>query len=255
MDILIEINTGSSNVFSNVVVPLLTLVLAGLNILLLARVFKFDQKMSQSKLSLSPLTIPSMFLRMESGSGLEKMKLEINKKFYFQENKELNSEFTGEGFPVEDFRKEQEERENLVIKVKNRGDLPSTNIKISLELAIYKTKIHYDSKDPDGIDILKECRELHTTKAFTIIEPYMGADEERYYALIELYDQFRESELILKSIEANGHVYFKAKRRILSSSPTIIHYHRHSKLDNLSDVQDSRDLYGHKNLWTNDKDK
>lgn len=77
----------------------------------------------------------------------------------------------------------------------------------------------------------------------------MGADEERLYDLFELYGQFRETELILLKIKANGHVYFQEKIRSYIFNPTIINYYKHPKLDRLGDSSDAKGVYGHREMW------
>lgn len=219
--------------------PVTTAILAGLNLVLVMYVFRFTKKMSQSKLSISPDVVYSAEIRLDEISDV-KTDLSHDKEFF----KEI--EFKEEGFPLTNQRTLAE---TLFLKVKNRGDLPSTNIKIELSLKIYKTKIKYNKNDPDDLDILSQKRKKHVTEMYTINIPYMGADEERLYDLFELYGQFRESELILLKIKANGHVYFREKIRNYFSNPTIINHYKHPKLDRLGDVNDARMVYGHRGLW------
>ncbi|TCI32752.1 hypothetical protein EVJ29_15175 [Exiguobacterium sp. SH4S7] len=216
--------------------PVLTIVLAGLNIWIVYRVYKFTQKMSQSKLSLSPEFTATVFERLKRDD-----KLDYDEEFY------IDLDFIGEGFPLENCHHGEE---TLSIKLKNRGDLPSTDIKILLELKVYKTQIEYDPQNLDSLDVIGEKKELHTTKEFVITKGYMGADEEHLFKLVGIYGQFRESELILKEIKANGHVYFKEKTLNGSPKQAVIHHYKHPSLNiSTGNSQKEASFYGHRLLW------
>lgn len=219
--------------------PIMTAGLAGLNLYLVFTVFRFTKKMSQSKLSISPNLIRKFTPPANVVDNYQKRDQEFFKVFDLKE-------FDGEGFP---YISERTKPEVLYLKVNNRGDLPSTNIKIELNLKIYKTKIKYDKRYPDRLDILSQSKKRHSNKKFIVTIPYMGADEERLYDLCEIYGQFREVELVLIKIKANGHTYFKEKVLNYLLSPTIIFHYKHPDFENAKDTESKRKMYGHKTTW------
>lgn len=221
--------------------PVTTAFLAALNLILVFIVFRFTRKMSQSKLSVSPETAYSTRIRLDEMMN-HHPDLKHDKEYF----KEI--QFKEEGFPLTN---QQSLSETLFLRVKNRGDLPSTNIKIQLSFKIYKTKIKYDKRDSNDLNIRSQNRKKHKTIIYNINIPYMGADEERLYDLFELHGQFRETELILLKIKANGHVYFREKIMSYLFNPTIINHYKHPLLDSLGDLDDGKMFLGHKQMWEN----
>lgn len=213
----------------DMVTDIFTILTALVNIFLVYRVFKFTQKMSQSKLSLSPEVIH------ESDSTSHS---ETITKF------NTNLEYSEEGFPLRK-RYTSEDRRILYIKVKNRGDLPSTKIKIQLKLKVYKTEIT-DIIKHDEWEKIKHKRKLHEIVDVDINIDYMGADEEQLYRITALYGQVRELEVLLTGIHSSGHTYFKGTL----SEPTIIYQYEHPNLPNAElKYDDGKALYGHSKEW------
>lgn len=223
--------------------PFTTFALALFNFVFVVLVFRFNKKMSQSKLSISVDSIKSNTLIVFNGidheSGISHEKL-YKRKLLFKE----------EGFPIPG---EVKNADTIFLKVTNRGDLPSTNIKISLELRVYKTKNTYiKEKDAETLDVSKEKRERYITgenEKININIDYMGADEERRFDLFEIHGQIRELEIILLKIKANGHTYFKNNFVRRWYSPTMISYYKHPELSMLDNHDDPEMILGSKKMW------
>ncbi|TCI50307.1 hypothetical protein EVJ24_14965 [Exiguobacterium sp. SH1S21] len=229
--------------------PVATVALAVLNLVLVMYVFRFTKKMSQSKLSISTESRNVML----TSDGWDKLNKEYEanlRSAHYRKN--LN--FKGEGFPIPVSELNLNPKV-FSIRVKNRGDLPSTNIKIVLTLKIYKTQITYDGREKPLLDVIDSQRELHATKRYNISIPYIGADEERVYELFEIHGQIREAELILDKIQANGHKYFNRVRRNRWFNPTIINHYEHPYMNQFGDNHDNMILIGHRSLWKEVEDK
>ena len=216
--------------------PITTFVVAIINLYLVYIVFRFTQKMSQSKLSLSP--------EVDLKNDVEKYsnaKVEAATMFEYRE----------EGFPIKD-KYTYEKIESLYIRVKNRGDLPSTKINIEMKLNIYKTKITGASTNAAGREILHHERELHEVRDSNIMIDYMGADEEQLYGIVGLYGQVREVELVLIGIRSNGHTYFKGN----PSDPTVLYHYTYPYLKGAWDNEDGgKSVYGHIDVVVEDAKK
>ena len=219
-----------------------TLFLAVINIVLVFSVFWFTRKMSQSKISVDVNSVSSTLIMFrnrkikDSGEGILH-----DKKVY----KRLH--FSGEGFP----RKEAQTISNTIfLKVKNSGELPSTKIKIKLKVKVYKTKMEYKLTEENTSSILEQKRKIHSTHNFKIKIPYMGVNEEQFYDLFDYNGQFREVEIVLVKIKANNHVYFKEGIFDKIFSPAIIKNYIHPKFEERLDEESENQLYGHKDLWS-----
>lgn len=216
----------------DMVVPVISLIMAGINIWIATRVFNFTQKMSHSKLSLSPELILD-----EDWSKLN----QTNQDF------RLSLAYIEEGFPTGD---SNTKNETLFIRVKNRGDLPSMKINIQLKMHVYKTEIFESLPLSTGESFFKNKRKLHKIRDINITIDYMGADEERLLAITSLYGQVREVELVLIGIHANKHTYFEASMEDYLSNPTIIYHYKHPLLLSAWRAEDGgKSVYGHIEAW------
>lgn len=236
--------TDKFDTVTTLALAFINVVLVFINVFLVIAVYRYTKKMSQSKISISPESRPSLLNvheKKQMDKEIEKAERDINYYASFPDVK-------GEGFPI-DILDTPKPSQTMSIRVKNRGDMPSTNIKIALKLKIYKTENKYDDKAPDLLDIVESKRKLHIEHNYDITVPYMGADEERVYELFEITSHFREFELLLEKIEANGFEYFKQKTEGSVVNPTIVRHYIHPKLYMLGDTQDMREVYGHKALW------
>lgn len=90
-------------------------------------------------------------------------------------------------------------------------------------------------------------RELHNEKAINIDINFMNGDEERFFPICELHGQFREAELILLEIKANGFDYMnmnKNKLKEFFSKPTevVLHHYKHRFLEitDISSIKKSK---------------
>ena len=210
--------------------PIMTVFLAIINLVLVIKVFKFTQKMSHSKLSLSP---------------------EIDFRYDYQMNSEAEWKFgtalayREEGFPLEDSHTHKN-LETLYIRVKNRGDLPSTKIKIRMKMKVYKTEITGSFIGSEGQEHFKHKRKLHEIRDIEIKVDYMGADEEKLYGIVSLHGQVREMELVLIEISSNGYTYFKGEDK----NPTVLHHYYYPYLKGAwSTKNGGKSVYGHIDAW------
>ena len=214
------------------VTDVFTIVAAIVNIFLVYRVFKFTQKMSHSKLSLSPELVLA-----EDWSKSNQTNQDFKVFFAYRE----------EGFPLEENHGKQE---ILFIRVKNRGDLPSMKIKIQMKLHIYKTEIVDSFTLRTGEDFIVNKRKLHEIRDIDITIDYMGADEERLFDIASLYGQVREVELVLIGIHANRHTYFESSEEDYLTSPTIVYHYKNPLLLSAWRSKDGgKSVYGHKEAW------
>ncbi|MGF0348250.1 hypothetical protein ACQR3P_31905 [Rhodococcus sp. IEGM1300] len=236
--------TDKFDTVATIALAFINVLLVCANVYLVFTVYRYTKKMSQSKISISPesrLSVLSVLEQKQIEQEVEKAERDTNYFVYFYD-------VQGEGFPIDVFDKPVPSK-TMSIRVKNRGDMPSIDIKISLKLKIYKTENTYDDKDPYLLDIVESKRKLHKEHNYDIIVPYMGADEERVYELFEVTSHFREFELLLEKIESNGFEYFKEKTGGSRVNPTVVRHYTHPKLYLLGDSQDMREVYGHKALW------
>lgn len=108
------------------------------------------------------------------------------------------------GLPGQKLRQEELVKVQIV-NIKNKGDLPSTNIKVELLFTTFGTVNFYPK---DTITNLLP-REIFSQHKISIKIPYIGADEEMRFQICKLHGQFRETELHLVKLRANGFTYIK----------------------------------------------
>lgn len=221
--------------------------------------------MSQSKLSVSSSLTPFFLPRVEKNT--------INSNIYVDEKKEHMKQVIAHrkwidsldttyylrvldnlpnriGLPkLKDSLSMFGDEENvkvLSISIKNTGDLPSTNVRVKLILRTYGTKNFYP-KNPLPNKLVE--REIYSENEITIPVPYMGANDERSFAIYYLHGQFREAELILLSIKANGFTYIKnhfIKNFFSPDSEIILHHYEMERLNVPRQLteQDMKIIYG-----------
>lgn len=195
--------------------------------------------MSQSKLSISPLLeIGDDFTFSLSGVGFK-----AEDTYLLKDLKWIDKQ---KGLPNKPLNR-PERMKTLAVKVKNSGDLPSTNVKVDLIFKAYGTSEFYP-KDGEEFKTLIP-REIFSERKINIRIPYMGADEERTYEICALHGQFRETELHLSKIRANGFDYIKPsflKKYFSKEEGKIIlhHYFCSILLSNPTTELDYKLLYG-----------
>ena len=140
----------------------------------------------------------------------------------------------------------------LIVKLNNKGELASANIKITLLFRTYGTAIEYGKNKVDEFDYTSLKRKLFSQKKVVIKVPYMGADDSKEFQIVDLKGQFRETELILCKIRANGHTYFKENwlSKILNKRVVTNHYY-HPYLQGGSSTADTHALIGLGQGYTN----
>lgn len=149
------------------------------------------------------------------------------------------------GLPNQILRQEEAVKVQIV-NIKNKGDLPSTNIKLDLVFTTFGTVNFYPK---DTIAKLLP-RELFSQHKISIKIPYIGADEEMKFQICKLHGQFRETELHLVKLKANGFTYIKPNilRSFLfkEDSKILLNHYKCSILSNLTTFSefDLKVLYG-----------
>lgn len=185
------------------------------------QVFRFNKRMSQSKMSISPLLEKGDdFTLAFSGNDFK-----ADKSYLLEDLKWIDDIDNKNRLPKKPLNR-PEPMKTLGVKIKNSGDLPSTNIKVDLVFKAYGTSEIYP-KDGEEFKTLIP-RELFTERTVNIRIPYMGADEERTYEICALHGQFREAELHLLKIRANGFDYIKPsflKRSFSKEEGRILLHH------------------------------
>lgn len=194
-------------------------VVAFSNFCLASVIFKFNRKTSQSKLSVNT-SIRSEFEPKFSNDIELDYTFNLDHLHWFDAVKGLPETYLV--IPDERFASK-----NLIMTLNNKGELASTNIKVILEFRGYGTKIPKKTNfigkiiSSYKIEFNKKIqpyfkRDLFHTEKIIVELPYMGADSNKNFSITLLRGQFREVELLLKKIEANGHTYFKGKNVVIS---------------------------------------
>lgn len=199
--------------------PIITGLIAILNIFFVAAVFKLNSRLSQSKLSVFPLktllhTYASVTTNREDQYLINLSELETNKK---HDNK----------LPLL-----SDHGKVLGIIVENVGSLASSNVKISYTLKLYGTKFNYKTGLSRFHDLKAEQKRVLLFKKKKHVKfAYMGADEKKVIGLVAIKGEYREVEVVLNKIQANRFVYFKEKLRDRLFSPIIMSNYIHPSLE------------------------
>lgn len=236
-------------IFVTYISPAITILIASLNIFFVYLVFKFNRKMGQSKLSVKPS------LELESSIPKEQRELHDNTYhlFYLAWINKVR------GLPdmtIEDLMVSG--KKILSVDLINKGELASTNIKVVLIFKAYGTKLRDEfnsieqkkvnrkiaSRQPMSSVLERKCV---YSKKITIKVPYIGADDNKIFSIVPLREQFRETELILVKIEANGHTYFKRKLLQRFFKPVVINHYMHPYLQMTKDPEKLKKLMGANN--------
>jgi len=217
-----------------------------ISIFIAVLVFRFNKRMSYSKLSVKPN-------QRNYDQSMELSTLDYTYDLY-----KLDWINPKKGLPAS-FLTQWENEANksgykdirmkaqmLTVTLLNKGELASTNIKITLIFKAYGSKIIY-SENPEGdFSIQSSKRKKFTSKKIVIKVPYMGAGEEREFVIVDLRGQFREAELILTNIRANGHSYFRESfpQKLSSKNRVVINKYIHPYLSGASDSDDQNMMLG-----------
>ncbi|WP_214800216.1 hypothetical protein [Exiguobacterium sp. s100] len=230
-------------------------ILSVISIFIAFNVFRFNKKMGHSKLSVSPsLKLYDVNSKEQSADPTYELAkynwiwydpvvgLPIRLLERIDRDLDRNVPFDNRFIP-----------QTLCVKLKNKGELASANIKITLLFKAYGTKIQYSRNSTDEFDYSSLKRKLFSQKKVVIKVPYMGADDEKEFQIVDLKGQFREAELILCSIKANGHTYFREKRLAKFFNRVVISHYFHPYLEGESDMADINALIGLGQGYTNTK--
>ena len=208
-------------------------------------IFKFNRKMSQSKLSLTPT------LQFES------LILDRNTLDRTYELRSISWISPVKGLPFRDLIPSDNRFYNqiLYVTLNNKGELASSKAEITLIFRGYGSKLYEDVNDElfesNRFSLFSRKRstplnkrKLFVEKKFTVNAPYLGAGEQRRYEIASLKGQFREAELILVKIKANGHTYFKQNWLSRFFDPVVINHYKHPYMGGAGDSDDLRKLFG-----------
>ncbi|KQS21317.1 hypothetical protein ASF99_15070 [Exiguobacterium sp. Leaf187] len=207
-------------------------------------VFQFTKKMSYSKLSVSPMTYT--YDQSPDLSSLDST--------YHLRRLTWIGKLRGLPITVLDRRTDETDRgvlpdsrfkpQMLTVKLRNNGELASTNIKVVLVFKAYGSKIKYVKNQKDILNYKSANRKLFSKKKIVIKVPYIGADDYAEFQIADLNAQFRETELILCKIKANGHTYFKEKLLSKMFNRVVINHYTHPFLGGAADGSDINKLIG-----------
>lgn len=203
--------------------PIITAIIAVLNIIFVVLVFKLNSRLSQSKLSVLPLkTLYHNYVSLQNREDMYLVHLSEGSSNEKYKNK----------LPL------LSDHEKVIgITLKNVGSLASSNIKITYTLKFYGTKFNYGTGLSSFDDLRREQRRvLLFSKKKHVKFAYMGADEEKTIGLIAIKGEYREIEVILNKIQANRFVYFKEKLRDRLFSRVIMSEYSHPSLKKPDDM-------------------
>lgn len=173
------------------------------NLYFVSQVFKFNRRMSQSKLSISHNLLDyDGHIMIKNGKGVQIVSA-IDKTYLLEHLTNIEPRF---GLPSSRLT-ESEDMKVLIVNVKNNGDLPSTNIKVDLVFQAFGTINFYPKENEEFTKLLP--RELFFEEKLRIKIPYIGANEDMNFQICNLHGQFRETELHLVKVRANGFDYIK----------------------------------------------
>lgn len=222
-------------------------ILSIISIFIAVSVFRFNKKMGYSKLSVLPMVYKRN--QIPAVSSLD-FTYHLWKLTYAQESRGLPVDMverkTLEADKYKDmvFSHNRFVNELLTIKLKNKGELASTNIKIVLVFKAYGSKIKYVKNEKDILNWKSSRRKVFSKRKIVINVPYIGADDEKEFVIIDLREQFRESELILCRVKANGHNYFREKLLSKIFNRVVINHNVHPYLRESGDGSDLNVLLG-----------
>lgn len=221
-----------------------TTILSVISTYIAGTVFYFTKKMSYSKLSVSPMTYT--YNESPELSSLDAT-YDLFKLAWIDRSlgtpistTDKRLEEANRGIPADS----RFDPQLLTIKLKNNGELASTNIKVVLVFKAYCSKVKFFRDGKDNLNYKSYNKKLFSKKKIVIKVPYIGADDEKEFKIVDLKAQFRESELILCKVKANGHTYFKEKLLSKIFNRVIIDHYTHPFLGGAADGSDINKLIG-----------
>lgn len=205
----------------NNVAPVVALVISFISLFFVWRNYIFNVKNSLSKVSVVPVRDPLRFegehnkfgfniykpsFSYEDGLLLETMRSEKTK---YVDEVPINK-FSREGFPVKDLHHEPV---YWGIKVKNKGDLATTNIVLKFTVVINRSGNVYNAlNDIISSEPIEDSRH---TQEITI--PYLGADEEKTLYFFDIRGEFPSAFLFLDELRTQD-------KKFISDQVLIDHY-------------------------------
>lgn len=199
------------NILTGIIVPIVSI----FNLYVIYKVYELDRKKYYSKLSIDPIF-----------KKTEKFYHEKDREIYY--NNDESKDFQKKGFPSVEHTPFE-----WSLTIKNRGDLPSTNIILNYTIIIKRKEFDY------GIDMLDiknerlvEYKRIHHTKKI----PYMGADAEKKIHVLNVYGEFPSADLILEELRSD-------ESEFITKSTKIDEYN-HPDFERLQDSNHHREMLG-----------
>lgn len=202
--------------------PIITGLIALLNIYFVFLVFKLNSKLSQSKLSVLPFSFSLADYKSFSASKRNDGSL-------------INLEPIVIKKDGSDISKGPVRRDRSTVTgftVKNEGALASSNIVIVFTMRLYGTKFNYNTGTSFFYNLKRRTKRVLVFKRKKRIRiPYIGPNEEKFIGLFVNRGEFREVEIVLNKIKANRFVYFKEKFLDRFLNPVVMFHYVHPSLD------------------------
>lgn len=211
------------------IAPLVTALIAILNIIFVVLVFKLNSKLSQSKLSVVPFSSDlSSYNNISSSQKEDSFLIDLAT---ISSLKKADNISKGPKAP--------DHRSVTGLVIKNDGSLASSNIVVVFTLKLYGTKFNYKT----GLSWFNDLRRpSKRTRVFSkrkkVRISYMGAQEEKTIGLYLNRGEFREVEIVLNKIKGNRFVYFKNKFIDKFLNPTVMSHYIHPDLNKQSSISD-----------------
>ena len=120
-----------------------------------------------------------------------------------------------------------------VLKIKNNGDLPATDIEVMYSLVIDKAEIEFGV---DAADIISHRFQEYTRITKTIKYDYLPPNGETHDIIIYLQGEFSSAKLKVDYL-------LSKERNFIDKEITLINY-KHPMFDIISDSEDYRKLLG-----------
>lgn len=201
-----------------VVSPFVLMLIGIINLAIAIMVFRFNRKNSLSKVSVLPIQYEKNKRSTFYNTNMDLDIYKLDKYF-----------LSGKGFPT----MEDENPKLWSIKVMNKGNLVSTNLKINLSLIIQKSEFDFNEEE---LEVSNHEFVLYKEVKREIIIPYMAADSEKEFDIVSLLGDFPSAKLVIDRMETNEVKFIK--------KPVVIDEYIHSGFSYLQDEAHYRCLLG-----------
>lgn len=198
--------------------PFILMLIGLINLIIAIMVFRFNKKNSLSKISVLPIQS-----RTDENSTILNTEMDLD---IYKSNK---YNLSGKGFPII----EDDLPKVWSIKVMNKGNLVSTNLKINLSLIIEKSEFDFDE---EKLEVSNRKFKPHKELKKEIIIHYMAADSEKEFFIVSLLGKFPSAKLKINEMRTDEMKFIK--------KPVVIDEYIHSNFIYLQDDRHLRQLLG-----------